>query len=126
MAKITFNPTGTSTITLDAIPDQVKSDVEELYAATYWPQGDTSKDRLEKPVAGNFLVEEDSKEAVNQWFAYAKSYGAQRPDGTLILRRSPTKKANRSDAQMYVTIREPEDDAADQVNAENAQRSNSK
>jgi hypothetical protein len=78
--KLTFVPTTTAAglITLDMIPEDVKSDVEESYAAMAANHG-------------RIRAEFDTKEEADIFSRQAASYCTQRPQGALKFRRSPTK-----------------------------------
>lgn len=81
--NITFVPTssnsGATLIALEDIPEDVVQGVEEVYAAL-------------KSAAGRMRAEFDSKAEAIQWMRQAQAYCAQRPDGAIRFRKSPTPK----------------------------------
>lgn len=92
--NVTFVPeskpqTGAATLTLDQIPQEVRDEVEEMYANL-------------KTVAGRFHVEYDTKEEVAAYMRQVIAYCALRPAGAIRFRKSPTR--NLPDNQMDFRI----------------------
>lgn len=68
-----------SDLTVEEIPEDVRSDVEAVYAA------------LKANPNGRMRVEFEDKTKALQWIAVATAYCKIRPDGAIRFRRSPTR-----------------------------------
>lgn len=81
--KFAFIPTqqaaSTSTLTVEEIPEDIRKDVEEIYAA------------LKQNPNGRMRVEFASKTEALQWVQVASTYCKIRPAGAIRFRRSPTR-----------------------------------
>jgi len=79
----TFIPTqsaaGSSNVTVDEIPEDVRKDVEAVYAA------------LKTNPNGRMRVSFKSKAEALQWIAVASAYCKIRTEGAIRFRRSPTR-----------------------------------
>ena len=84
MANLVFIPNATSKgsggvqISLDNIPDEVKKDVEEVYAAL-------------KTNPGRMRAEFASLGELNLYITQVKAYCDQRPEGAIKFRKSPSR-----------------------------------
>lgn len=97
MAKVTLSPKlAAGSVTVDAIPDEVKRDVEDIWTA------------LQANPEQEVRVEEDTKDALLKWLRDAVSYGKQRMNSAgdsekLIVRALP--KRNLPDTVKYISIK---------------------
>lgn len=97
MAKVTLSPKlAVGTVTADAIPAEVKKDVEEIWTA------------LQTNAEQEVRVEDETKEALNTWLRQAVSYGKQRMNAEgqsekLIIRATP--KRNLPETVKYITVK---------------------
>lgn len=69
----------TSTLSLDDIPEDVRTEVEEIYAA------------LKSAPDGRMRVQFDTVDELRQYQRWATAYCAMRPDGAIRFRKSPTR-----------------------------------
>jgi hypothetical protein len=93
--QMTFVPStsGTGHVPLESIPEDVKADVEEAYGVL-------------RENEGRIHVVFDTETEANLWARQAASYAAQRPNGALKFRRSPTKglPKNEIDFRVYADL----------------------
>lgn len=101
---ITFVPAvtsaGTSLFPFDMIPDEIKAEVEEVYATL-------------KNHPGRMLVTFDKEEEVKEYADMVASYCAQRPEdlgGPIRFRRSPVKGQPKTVLNFRVTDLKAEED----------------
>jgi nuclear transport factor 2 (NTF2) superfamily protein len=89
----TFVPSTTAgqVVPLDEIPEDVKTNVTEAWAALKGNEG-----RIRATFA--------NKDEADVWYRFAASYAAQFPEGALKMRRSPTKDKP-SDATIDFTLK---------------------
>lgn len=81
MPTFTFQATSVGNILpLEAVPDEVRVQVEEVYEAL-----------RTAPIDGRMRATFDTEAEANEWSRQAASYCAQRPEGVLKYRRSPTR-----------------------------------
>lgn len=110
MARVldpTFIPTNTNTaatawIALDDIPQEIKDEVEAIYTG------------LKNGAQGRMRVGFDTKDELALYTLQVQSYCAQRPDGELRFRKSPTRKNSLPVGHMDFRIGDPRtEDAAE-------------
>lgn len=87
--KLSFIPalTGPGIVPLSEIPEDIVSDIEEAYAALANSNG-------------RIRAEFDTKEEADLFCRYAASYVAQRPEGALKFRRSPTRELKKFEGKV--------------------------
>jgi hypothetical protein len=72
------NTTGVALLPLESIPQDVRDEIEEAYQSL-------------KTMDGRIRVEFDTEDEAAIYCRQAASYAAQRPEGAVKFRRSPTK-----------------------------------
>ena len=92
-------------IDLADIPEEIKSEVEQVYEAL-------------KTNPGRFHVEFQDVATLNKYVAQVQAYCAQRPAGAIRFRRSPVKgqKANVMDFRI-TDLKTPNEETTDGINA---------
>lgn len=96
MANLVFVPNATSAakqssmIDLADIPDDVRKDAEEVYAAL-------------KTSPGRMRVEFNSIAELNTYIAQISAYCKQRPEGEIRFRKSPARKLKATEMEFRIT-----------------------
>jgi hypothetical protein len=103
MANLKFVPNNTSKsaasdlLTLEEIPDEVKSDAEEVYT-------------MLKTNVGRMRVDFDTINELNKYESEIKAYCNLRPAGALYYRRSPARGLPKTSMEFRISDLKPKED----------------